>query len=129
MQKAVSPSHEDYVGKCEQPFPSTLDFVGPFAVMGADSLEAIDTGDTADLVCLEWLGRRNSPSGRRGVPRVGAACRMVRVACGMYSVQRKVRRRLLAVVGDSRLLREGALISPLSIFRRSFSEGLISRGQ
>lgn len=44
----------------EQPFSTTLEIGGQFAVTQSDSVVALDTGAPANLVRFKWLGNRNS---------------------------------------------------------------------
>ena len=46
--EAGSPSQEDFEDNCEQSFFTTLDLVGWFVAMDADSVAAAETGATAN---------------------------------------------------------------------------------
>ena len=48
----------------ENSFPTTLELGGHFAATQSESVVALDTGATANLVCYKWSGNRNSFRGR-----------------------------------------------------------------
>ena len=53
----------------EESSSATLEPTGGFSVAAADSVEAPDTGATADLACFKWLYPRYSDLRKFGVPR------------------------------------------------------------
>ena len=67
---------------CEQSFSITLESGGQFSVMDADSVAVLDTGATANLVRLKWLGHHNEILGRWGVPRPENDPACTRCRCG-----------------------------------------------
>ena len=79
MESSLRPREEGsftqgaYKGICEPSYSATLDSVRQFAAMFACS-GAFDTGNTANSVCLRWLGRRSSVLERWGVPRRHLSC-------------------------------------------------------
>ena len=53
-------------GNCERPFSATLDLVGQFAALGADSVMAPDSGAAANLICFKWPEGPKFDSGTLG---------------------------------------------------------------
>ena len=51
----------------ENSFPATLELGGHFAATQSESVVALDTGATANLVCRKWLGNHNLFLGIQGV--------------------------------------------------------------
>ena len=57
-------------GACGQSFSASTDLGNLFLVSAEDSVVALDTGATANLVCFSCLAHRKRILARRGIPRV-----------------------------------------------------------
>ena len=57
-------------GHCEQSFSTTLDTGCQLVCMQDDSVVILDTGATANLVCLRWLNHHNALLEQKGMSRV-----------------------------------------------------------
>ena len=69
-QQADSASESEPGSKCEQSFATTVDVWEALLVSTMDSVVVLETGATANPVCLSWLAHQNSMLVKHGFPKV-----------------------------------------------------------
>ena len=81
-QQAESASESETGSKCEQSLVTAVDAREAPLASQMDSVVALDTGATANLVRRSWLAHRNSILGNNGFPKVTTYPSMARFRFG-----------------------------------------------